>query len=298
MGIRTLLAAFLALALPAAPPGAAIYAGGPVYNGGDGVLDDLRGSGFDTVVAWTLHVNAAGDLVFNDWALVAGGKYVGDPGWGARLDRLKRGGTVRRLLVSVGSAGVGDFHAIQALGTGPDSPLRRNFQALRQALPALDGVDLDDEDLCDPATTKAFSLMLGDLGYRVTFCPYDLRDFWIGCLKDLEAARPGLVTAFHLQCYAGGWGNRPGDWMDAVHAALGAGYPAEDLVRPGLWCRHGGGCQEGDDPDGVAAAFSAWKDQGVRNGFIWLYDDLQGCRSQAPEGASWSTAAYAQAVKD
>jgi hypothetical protein len=276
---------------------AAIYGGGPLYAD-PAALSELRDSGFTTVVAWTLHVGETGDLVFNDQALVADGRYRGDPLWPGRLAALKRGGSVRQLLFSVGSAGVEDFRRIQGLlqsqGSGPGSRLRRSFQALRAAIPAIDGFDLDDEDLQDPATTRSFAAMLGELGCTVTFCPYANLDFWVGCLRDLEAVSPGLVSAFHLQCYAGGAWNQPQDWIDRIDASLGGGG-ARGLVQPGLWGRHGGDCRDGDGPEAVAARFGAWKTPGIRGGFIWLYDELRNCgRPGSPDGTE--ARAYAQAI--
>ena len=293
--VITALLGAMGPASPASGVTAAIYGGGPLYAD-PAALDDLRGSGFTTVVAWTLHVGANGELTFNDQRLVAEGRYLGDPLWPGRLAAMKQGGSVRQLLFSVGSAGVEDFQHIRDLirsqGTGPQSRLRQNLQALRTAIPAIDGFDLDDEDLQDPATTRAFATLVGELGGTVTFCPYDNADFWVGCLRELEAAAPGLVTAWNLQCYAGGAGNQPQAWIDRISAALGPAYDARGLVRPGLWSRHGDDCGDGDEPDGVAARCGAWKPSGIRGGFIWLYDDIRACGSRGGSGA----AAYAGAI--
>src|SRR5262245_45890250 len=69
----------------------AIYGGGPFYSGGQAVMDDLRGSGFTTVVLRSIHVDAhSGDLAFNDTRIVSNGPYVGDPGWPAGCVRSDR----------------------------------------------------------------------------------------------------------------------------------------------------------------------------------------------------------------
>jgi len=87
-----------------------------------------------------------------------------------------------------------------------------------------------------------------------------------------------------------------GSGFDTVVAWTLHVFPAAELVRPGLWCRHGSGCAEGADPEAVAGAFAGWKAQGVRGGFLWLYDDLLRCRDQASPGAARDTAAYARAL--
>ena len=124
------------LAAAGAPlPQTVLYAGGPLLEGGEPVLQDLRTSGFSTIVAWTVHVDASGDLQFNTRPLVAGGRYVGDPAWPGRLMDLKRGGQVQHVQFAVGSAGALDFHHIQALlaaGSGPGSSLQTNFRVLRE----------------------------------------------------------------------------------------------------------------------------------------------------------------------
>lgn len=281
---------------------AAIYGGGPFYSGGKEVIDDLKGSGFTTVIAWSVHVSTSGDLIYNDPpAIVSGGSYVGDSKWPGRLADLKKGGSVNRLLFSVGSGAPGDFQNIQSLirsqGTGPESILYQNFKALKEAIPAIDGIDLDDEDLYDQETVVAFSQMLHALGYQVTFCPYTFPEFWVDCLYALNTATPGLVTGFNLQCYSGGAGNDPATWIEAISSRMGSGFDAAGFVFPGLWCRNGQGCSDGQCPDEIAAQFASWQSDGIQGGFIWLYDDVQKCAtSGACSGGPMGAAAYAQAI--
>ena len=284
---------------------AAIYADGSLYSGGSAVVDDLKASGFTTCIAWAMHVSAGGDLSFNDTPILDGTGYIGDPAWPDLLASLKQGTTsVDRLIFSVGGWGVGDFPNIQTLiqsqGTGPTSTLYKNFAALKKAIPAIDAIDFDDESLYDPATTVAFSQMLGELGYQVTFCPYSNTDFWVGCLNQLEQSNPGLVTGFNLQCYAGGGGNTPGPWIDAIALGMPAGFPAQTFVSPGLWCRHGDACDQDDCPEAVQQTFAGWKSSGIDGGFIWVLGDIEHCATSGVcgAGAPMGTAAYAAAIVD
>jgi hypothetical protein len=281
----------------------AIYGGGPFYSGGTSVINDIKGSGFTTVVAWALHVNPSGDLIFNDPTIVSDGAYIGDAGWPELLASLKQGETsVNRLLFSIGGWEVGDFPNIQSLiqsqGTGSDSILYKNFQALKNAIPTIDGIDLDDETLYDQNTTVAFSQMLNTLGYEVTFCPYGNTGFWVDCLYALNSQTPDLVTGFNLQCYAGGGNNTPQPWIDAIAQKMGSDFPAASFVSPGLWCRHGASCAEDNCPSDITSQFAGWKSSGIQGGFIWLYDDIQKCEgSQAcGSGVSMNAAAYANAI--
>ena len=274
-------------ALCVLPPGAeaqsAVYGGGPFYNGGTPVMNTLRASGFKTVVLWTIHVHSNGDLYFNDTLVVAGGSYVGNSAWPGQLATLKQAPTsVTRIEVGVGSAGVADWETIRDLinsqGTGANSILRRNFQALKSATGA-DAINDDDESGYDVNSTIAFANMAASLGYKFTLCPYTNSGFW----ATIKSSLGSLVDHAYLQCYAGGSGNVPSSW----NSALGM------KVDPGLWCRHGSGCASGDTPSSVQTRMSGWKSSaGITGGFMWLYDDMQACSGQG------TTAQYAAAINN
>jgi hypothetical protein len=294
---------------------AAIYGGGPFYpkdpHGNPtplpAVIADLKASGFTTVVEWGLQLSAAtsgptvGDLQLNE-VIVSNGEYVGDPSWPASLASLMEGETsVNRLLFSVLGYNGGTFPTIQRLireqGTGPTSILYRNFAALKAAIPTIEGIDLDDESLLDQPTTVAFSLMLGRIGFNVTFCPFGSTDFWVGCLAEIEAQAPGLVTAFNLQCYSGGTGQDPLAWAKAISDRMGWSLQrAAAYVIPGLWCRHGDGCDEDSCPSDVLNTFKGWQSGGIQGGFIWLYDDIQKCENSGTCGGPMGSAVYAGAI--
>lgn len=282
----------------------AIYGGGPFYSGGQAVIDDLKSSGFTTVIAWSVHVNTSGDLIYNDPTIVSNGAYIGDPGWPALLADLKSGSTsVNRLLFSVGSGGTSDFTNIQTLiqqqGTGPSSILYQNFAALKSAIPTIDGIDFDDEDNYDQDTIVQFAQMLAGLGYQITFCPYTMMSFWAGCLSALNSPGPNPVTGYNLQCYSGGSGNVYAipQWIASVQGAMGSGFDAAAFISPGLWCRNGSNCMQGECPDQIESQFNTWKPDGIEGGFIWLYDDIEKCEQKNTcSGAPMTTAAYAGAI--
>ncbi|MGH1438313.1 MAG: lysyl endopeptidase [Lewinella sp.] len=262
----------------------AVYGGGPFYPGTGSVLGNLKYTNFSTIVCWAIHVHSNADLYFNGTLIVSGGKYVGDPSWPQELQDLKNGGAVNRILFSIGGWETNDFYhiadLIKAHGTGADSPLYQAFASLHNAIPTIDGMDMDDEGNYDHDTIVAFSQMLAEIGYKeVTFCPYTSISFWQGCLETLEKTNPGFVTAFNLQCYAGGAGNlndlQP--WIDAVKCVLPANSNPAEFIVPGLWCKHGDGCSAGMSAQEIETQFNAYKTQGIRGGFIWLYDDIIKC---------------------
>lgn len=278
-----------------------IYGGGPFYTGGGTVIADLQNSGFTTVVAWGIWIRpTSGDLYYNDTLVVQGGKYVGDPHWNATLASLKQGTTsVDRILLSI----LGPFANIKALGTNKNGILYNNFQALLQAVPALDGIDFDNEDSYDD-TTVDFALMLQSIGYsQVTFCPYTEPDTWAGWLAKIDNQASGFVTGFNLQCYSGGSQNQyqiP-DWIAAIQNSMGSGFDAKGFVYPGLWCIHdtdGAKCSDGDCPASVTSKFKGWQSNGLQGGWIYLYDAIQECSGSGfcGDGVVMDTAAYASAI--
>ncbi len=273
----------------------AVYGGGP-FGAGQPALSTLSQTGFTTIVCWCIHVNANGDLVYNDPpAICQGGAYAGNASWGKELAAMKTGGSVNRLLFSVGSGGSQDFtnimNLIKSQGTGPSSILYQNFAALLKAIPAIDGIDLDDEDNYDQDTIVSFSQMLATIGYKqITFCPYTDNTFWDGCLEALNKSNPGLVTGYNLQCYSGGSYNidHVEDWIKGVQKVMGKSFDAAAFINPGLWCKNGTSCSQGMDPKTMNGYFTNWGKQGVRGGFIWLYDDIMKCGNDP--------AAYAAAI--
>ena len=297
--VRVLLAAMASLVVIGAPAAAsaapakpqatagrsAIYGGGPFYSGGQAVMDDLRASGFTTVVLWSIHIHAdTGDLYYNDTRIVSNGQYVGDSGWAARLATLKQAPTsVNRIEVSVGSAGPDDWGAIRTLvnrdGTGSGTVLYRNFQALR-AVTGADAINDDDEQAYDLSTSTSFANMALGMGYHnFTFAPYTNMAFWRSLKTNLGAA----VDRVLLQDYAGGTGNDPAAWKQQL------GMP----VDPGLWSLHDTGCASGDTPARVESQMRAWvSSAGIQGGFLWLYDDIQKCSAKA------TSAQYAAAVNN
>ena len=293
------LPAFIALALAAIAPTAAaaesaIFGGGPFYSGGQTVINDLRNSGFTTVFLWSVHIEANGDLVYNDIPIVKNGAYMGaDADWPARLASLKTAPTsVKRVEVSIGAWGVPDFERMANLangtaagcgttivcGTGSTSILYRNFQALKTATGA-DAVNFDDESHYNVADTTKFGQMLVGLGYKITFAPYTNTSFWRGVKDNLGSS----VDRIYLQVYDGGAGNDPASWNTAMGMT----------VMPGLWTKHGTGCTAGDSPTQVQTRMAGWKTSaGISGGFLWLYDDIQKCWAQG------TTAQYAAAINN
>jgi hypothetical protein len=255
----------------------AIFGGGPFVTGGQPVMNQLKASGFNTVIIWSVHPQPNGDLYINDVLVCQNGNYVGDPAWATAWQSLKTGTTsVTRVEISVGAWGCSDFENIQALinanGTGSNTILYRNFLALKNATGA-DAVNFDDESLYNVNTTVQFGQMCAAMGMKVTLCPYTNSSFWSSVKSQLGS----IVDRVYLQCYAGGAGNSPSSWKSIMGMN----------VIPGLWCLHSG--SQGDSASSVQAKLTNWKSSSD-GGFIWLYDDLM--KLSSPN----STADYANAI--
>lgn len=260
-------------------PVAAIFGGGPFVSGGQAVVDDIKASGFNTVMLWAVHVREDGDLYLNDVLVCEDGAYVGEASWATNWASLKQGTTsVNRIELSVGAWGSGAFENIKNLinahGTGSETVLYKNFKALMEATGA-DAVNYDDEVTYDVTSAVQFGQMCNDMGMKVTLCPYTNSSFWKGVKDNLG----NIVDRVYLQCYAGGSGNNPGTWSNI----LGMN------VIPGLWCLNNS--SGGDTASEVQNQMESWENAyDIDGGFMWLYDDMQ--QLSSPN----ATADYANAI--
>ena len=216
---------------------------------------------------WSVEVNSIGDLNFNgEFPLTSNGVYIGGqtyPDFAASMAQLKQG-TVKRVTFSIGSSNYGDWEDITALvqsqGTGTNSILYKDFQALKAAIPALDAIDFDDENSFNAPTTIAFGVMLGQLGYHVAPDAFDNASYWTNVVSQINNQLAGTVDGVHLQAYAGGSGNNP---------CVGWNFGTVP-VWPGLW-------DQVDTPSEVQTIMSGWHAEcGINGGFMWLYDDFVG----------------------
>lgn len=251
-----------------------ILGGGPVYKHIPKNIEELKNSGFNELIVWSVEVGSTGDLNLNaEFPLTSEGAYIGNetyPDFPADLKKIK-GGRVKRVTLSIGSSNYGDWENIKALvdsqGTGPDSILYKDFAALKSALP-LDAIDFDDENSYDSSSTIKFAVMLGKLGYKVTMDPYTNSNYWTSVVSQINKKRAGTVDGIHLQTYAGGEGNNPcsGSWN------FGS-VP----VYPGV------SDQPGAPPDLTPAqaktAMKNWHAQcGITGGWLWIFDQIAGTK--------------------
>ena len=250
-----------------------ILGGGPVYKHIPVNLKELRNAGFNELIVWSVEVNSVGDLNLNgEFPLTSSGAYIGNQTWPdfrADLNKIRRGGLVTRITLSIGSSNYGDWENIKALidsqGTGKNSILYKDFKALKKALP-LDAIDFDDENGYDSSSTIAFAVMLAKLGYHVTMNPYTNASYWTSVVSQINTQSPGAVDGIHLQTFAGGQGNSPcaSEWDFG-------GVP----VYPGLSDQTSAPPYK--TPAEAKAALAAWRKQcGITGGWLWIFDQIAG----------------------
>jgi hypothetical protein len=225
---------------------------------------------------WSVHIDASGALNLNmEFPLCEGGVYVGGkthPNFAGDLDRLRAGGK-RQITLGIGAAGSPAFNSIRDLiqkeGTGTNSILRKNFSALKAALPAVTSIDLNDEVTYDPDSMTKFSVLLADLGFKVSLCPYKNLSVWQTVARNVNNQRPGAIRAVNLQCYGGGRLNDPRTWTFP-------GIP----VYPGIWAKGRDSSRRNVGEETTVSAenrYKNWKTSAqTQGGFLWLYDEIQG----------------------
>lgn len=257
-----------------------VFGGGPIYQKRETSIPDLKSSGFTHVVVWTIHIDENGNLNFNgEFPLVKDGVYIGAdkyPNFASDIASLKTGTTsVVRVEFGLSAAGSGTFANIKSLvasdGTSSKSILYKNFQALKRAIPAVDAMNFDDESTYDVASSVDFGVMLGNLGYKITLCPYTQSDYWSSVASKTNARKPGTVDLVMLQCYDGGAGNNPCKWN------IFGDIP----VYGSFW---------GGSTSDITSKMRSWKTTcGTNGAFMWIYDEMVNTPGKA--------AGYASAIK-
>jgi hypothetical protein len=260
----------------------AVYGGGPFYNNAAVTIPEIKASGFNTVIVWTIHIDTKGNLDFNaEFPIVANGKYIGTtkyPAFSKNMTLLKTApSSVTRIEFGLSASGSSTFSNIKALiaaeGTGTTSMLYKNFKALRDSVPALDALNFDDESTYDVASSVKFAVMLADIGFNIALCPYTNTTYWMNTASQANAQRKGAVDKIFLQCYDGGAANNPCTWSFN-------GIP----VYTGLWDKN-------DSPSSVQTKMANWKKNcSVQGGFMWLYDDFKGTAATKQYATAINTA--------
>ncbi|HEY1788376.1 MAG TPA: hypothetical protein VGJ73_09485, partial [Verrucomicrobiae bacterium] len=240
----------------------ALYVGSDFYAPNDSTQNAARASGFTRLFLSFFHIDAHGDVTFNNTPVVRNGIYVGDPSWNTRLGALEAPPAgINRLELVIGDGpeieatrGETSFANIRKLiasqGTGPTSVLYKDFQVLKTATGA-DAIQLMDEHSYDAPSTLALSKMIAALGMKVTICTYSNRDFWVKLKSQLGAN----LDAIYLMCYGDGASCDPGPWTQTFGSFT---------IYPGLWGNT-------DTATSTMMKMRNWRRTlGITGGFMWL----------------------------
>jgi len=300
-------------------PNNVLYWSGTMLDGAPNLDTQLKataGSGFTTVLLWSLHVNTAnpskkialGDFTWNGTLLVSSqtGTPLFDPTGSftklaGRLTTLLAQGTVKKILFSIGSGGTSDFTTIQQLYSTPQgqATLQNNFATLLKALPSVTGFDFDVEDCFDiPSTAWLTEMLASKFQMTVTYCPFgDLQDFWEPCLESVfQALNKQPVAWLNLQCYSGGTGQDPVSWATSIKQNQnknGVTNPGTFMV-PGYAANNQAGDGPGICPDEFTSTLTPYQGK-VGGAFVWnsqhIFDDPAPCN-----GTTASIQDYAAAI--
>ncbi len=268
-----------------------IFIGGPLFTDPATAIANVDATVFTEVVGWA-GLEADGAISYSGTNIASGGSYTGPSDWPQQLAQLTNAG--KRLQIMIGGWENPSFANVKNLifpnpgdypnnpQIGPDTILYKNFCALKAAIPGLNGINLDAEyDAQDPTAPDVpvivnLSKLLASVDLEATCNPYQNMDQWVDCV----AQAPKSITRFYLQTYAGGTGNTPGPWIEALEAKMGPDFDAKGFVFPGMWCKHGDGCADGSTPAEMQSQYQDWhQSSGIQGGWVWIYDDQQTCMS-------------------
>jgi hypothetical protein len=180
--------------------------------------------------------------------------------------------------------------------------LLENFGAIAQALTDITGVkevgfDMDYEEYGDlaSAVTDVTVALYNQLQCPITFCPYQglykRQSPWITALRQVHSAvnkgtekKIQPVVGFNLQTYAGGSGNDPAKWVDAIKDAKDTGVSdSAAFVWPIVSCDLD--ATPVTPPEELAKKLKGWKSKGAS---LWA--------TQPPNNPPPDLKAYGEAI--
>ncbi|KAI5924573.1 coagulation factor 5/8 type domain-containing protein [Camillea tinctor] len=249
----------------------------------------LKTSGFNTLLIFRIGVLESGGLVYYstgdageavDAPVVTDGAYVGGSALAEKIKSFKTSPTtIDRVEVSLVSHDT-TFQNIRSLvsaeGTGANTTLFRNFDALRTAW-GVDAFNNDDESVYDVASTVSFAGILARIGYQYSIAPYTNSGFWATIKDEINQSTPDLLDRVYLQVYDGGAGNNPGSWQDTLGIK----------VVPLVWVTNDSKPSQGITAAQAETRFAGWyADYAVAGGGYWNDYDIEKMGSSYTEYGS------------
>ena len=222
-----------------------------------------------------LGILSNGDIMYysntpgsKDTLVASNGAYIGGDALAEKVRSFKTGNStgVNRVEVSMNAQNVKQL--MSKPGSGADTPLYRNFAALKTAW-SLDAVNNDDESIYDVGSTVAFAKMLGNVGLKYTTAPYTNTRFWqsVGSQINSGLKEPNmLLDRVYLQCYDGGANNNPASWQKNLGMK----------VVPLIWVTNDSKPSYGTTAAQARSRFTSWNQQTpLAGGGYWNDYDIE-----------------------
>ena len=302
----------ISIARPASPADTnlTLYGRG-LYPGDDSTFENIKASGFTTVILSSFYIHADGDVYSGDdrKPIIHDGQFVGNKEWLKRVASLKQQpGSVTRIEILLEgrwfNQAPNTFDFIQdwsdpaktvpaiVTGTGTKSTLYKICKVLKKELGA-DALCIDDESVYNSASIVRFGKMIHKLKMHMSLCPFTRSAYW---KEIISGSQKGLVDAIYLQCYDGGRHNEPGKWKDSLVTDI--------PVYPIFLCRGSfsscASVHNAKTPDEIKAEMTRFKKDypAMTGGAIWQMADIKSyvsgnCAVRDPEsGTASSTSEY------
>jgi hypothetical protein len=207
-----------------------------MYPGDDTTYENLRQSGFNTVILSSFYIRANGDVYSGDDnknPVIHDGRYVGSREWLKYVASLKQASSsVKRIEILLEGRWYNQppntYDYIQdwydstrtvpgiVTGIGPNSTLYNIIRVMKEVI-GVDAICIDDESVYNSESIARLGELAARLNLHMTLCPFKKTEYW----KDIICrSQSGLIDAIYLQCYDGGRFNVPGVWKNKLQTTL------------------------------------------------------------------------------
>lgn len=253
-----------------------------------------KAAGWSQIILTHLHVQKL-ELDFNAATFFQNGNVAPQfSTWQKALAELKNNSSINKIYMSLGGPGATDFTTLESVykpfgGGYGGTVIEANLKALRAQFPAVDGIEMNIQEL------KAmdmypyfvdFCKMLIKLNFEVSFAPYgaaDSRqfDYYTSALNQVQLGNFDirLVQRMNLQNFHPDGCAPAYVWLSAIESQ-NSGLSTTDLLTVGCEARNNqnGITWRGSCPDTVQSIISQNAEVNpfsIGGGAIWNFDNIQ-----------------------
>ena len=191
----------------------ALYVGDELYpaNGviQTATIQELQSSALTSPILGLLNNDGGNTLVYNDPQYPmfdATGTYIGADNWPQTVAQL-RNKQITEVYISFSTSGTDWMAGLSS------TAMTSIFTWLKNTL-GVDGVDFDYEgtDLSPTSNMYPVAKAAVQAGLKITAAPFGNSNDWQAWVTYLQGLG-GTVSWLNVQCYSGGGGNNPGEWL-------------------------------------------------------------------------------------